>query len=281
MIISNYEILEKIAEAPQAAVYKAFHKKNRDRLLILKILKADTLSDYKKAQFRQKIEHLRVMNDPLVITPISFGEKEGVCFITQDYFEGVTLDNLMASHARISLNDFFTIACKLARALEYVHEAGIIHGGIKPHNILVDARTLDIRLIDFFSAVDVRDVSHFIYDRSFVRDTLAYTSPEQTGRINHRVVFSSDLYSLGNRVLRDADRPPAFLLRRSPGIDPCPPGQGSAEGPRIKPQHSRGPQQDRRQIDAQVAGKALPEQRRSPGGPHPVPGRILRHRHHP
>ncbi len=197
MIISNYEILEKIAEAPQAAVYKAFHKKNRDRLLILKILKADALSDYKKAQFRQKIEHLRVMNDPLVITPISFGEKEGVCFITQDYFDGVTLDKLMAPHARISLNDFFTIACRLARALEYIHEAGIIHGGIKPHNILLDTRTLDIRLIDFFSAVDVRDVSHFIYDRSFVRDTLAYTSPEQTGRINHRVVFSSDLYSLG------------------------------------------------------------------------------------
>ena len=46
MIISNYEILEKIAEAPQAAVYKAFHKKNRDRVLILKILKADALSDY-------------------------------------------------------------------------------------------------------------------------------------------------------------------------------------------------------------------------------------------
>jgi predicted ATPase/tRNA A-37 threonylcarbamoyl transferase component Bud32 len=197
MIISNYEILEKVAEAPQAAVYKAYHKKNKDRLLILKILKAESLTEYKKAQFRQKIEHLRILNDPLVITPASFGEKDNVCFITQDYFEGVTLDVLMATHHKISLNDFFTIACRLARALESIHEAGIIHGGIKPHNILVDPGTLDIRLIDFFSAIDVRDVSHFIYDHSFVRDTLAYTSPEQTGRINHRVVFSSDLYSLG------------------------------------------------------------------------------------
>jgi len=197
MIISNYEILEKMAEAPQAAIYKAYHKKNPDRLLVLKILKADSLSEYKKAQFRQKIEHLKVLDDPLVLTPVSFGEKDGVCFITQDYFDGVTLDNLTGMHHRISLNDFFTIACRLARALEKVHEAGIIHGGIKPHNILVDVSSLDIRLIDFFSAIDVRDVSHFIYERSFVRDTLAYTSPEQTGRINHRVVFSSDLYSLG------------------------------------------------------------------------------------
>jgi predicted ATPase len=137
------------------------------------------------------------LDEPLVITPISFSEKGDVCFITQDYFDGVTLDKLTGAHSRISLNDFFTIGCRLAQALEKVHDAGIIHGGIKPHNILVGVSTLDIRLIDFFSTIDVRDVSHFIYDRSFVRDTLAYTSPEQTGRINHRVVFSSDLYSLG------------------------------------------------------------------------------------
>ncbi|RJQ71730.1 MAG: GAF domain-containing protein [Desulfobacteraceae bacterium] len=197
MLITNYEITEKIAEAPQAAIYKAYHKKNPDRPLVLKILKASTLSDYKKAQFSQKIEHLKVLNDPLLITPLSFGLKDDVCFIAQDYFEGITLDKLTEGHPRISLNDFFTVACRLARALEKVHEAGIIHGGIKPHNILVDPGAFDIRMIDFISAVDVRDVSHFIYDHSFVRHTLAYTSPEQTGRINHRVVFASDLYSLG------------------------------------------------------------------------------------
>lgn len=197
MMITNYEILEKIAEAPAAAVYKAYHKKNPDRPLVLKILKSISLSEYKQAHFQQKIEHLKVLNDPLVITPVSFGLKDGVCFITQDYFDGVTLDHLREAHARVSLSDFLTIACRLAKALDKVHEAGIIHGSIKPHNVLLHLGTLDVRLIDFISALDVRDVSHFIYDRTFVRETLAYTSPEQTGRINHRVVFSSDLYSLG------------------------------------------------------------------------------------
>ncbi|MEW6181843.1 MAG: AAA family ATPase [Bacillota bacterium] len=197
MVISNYEIEEKMAEAPQAAIYKAYHKKNPGRPLVLKILKAVSLSEYKQAQFRQRIEHLRVLNDPLVITPVSFSVKDGICFITQDHFDGVTLKSLTEANPRISLSDFFTIACRLSRALDAVHEAGIIHGGVKTGNILVDTSTLDIRLIDFISAVDVRDVSHFIYDRSFVRETLSYTSLEQTGRINHRVVFSSDLYSLG------------------------------------------------------------------------------------
>jgi len=197
MLLSNYELIEKIAEAPQAAVYKAYNKKNPDRPLVLKILKANCQSEYKLAQFSQKIEHLKVLDDTHLIIPSSFGVNEGVCFITQDFFEGVTLDKLPDVHLKMALNEFFIVACRLAQALDKVHEAGIIHGGIKPHNILVNLSTLDVRLIDFIGALDVRDVSHFIYDRSFIRNTLAYTSPEQTGRINHRVVFTSDLYSLG------------------------------------------------------------------------------------
>ncbi|MBI4287515.1 MAG: AAA family ATPase [Chloroflexi bacterium] len=196
IVIPNYEIVDKIAESPQATIYKAYHKKSPNRPLVLKILKTALLSEYKKSQFRQKVEQLRVLNDPFTITPIAFDTKDDICFITQDYFDGITLEQLIA-HRQISLKDFFSLACGLARALDKVHEAGIIHGGVKPHNILVAPDTLEIRLIDFISAIDVRDVSHFIYDPSFIRETLSYTSPEQTGRISHRVVFSSDMYSLG------------------------------------------------------------------------------------
>ena len=162
MIIPNYEIIEKIAESPQATIYKAYHKRNPNQLLVLKVMKTDFLSEYKKSQITQKIEHLRVLNGPMVIIPISFSDKDGICFITQDHREGITLDKLLDIHSTISLNDFFIITIELASSLEKVHEAGIIHGGIKPHNILVDPSILTIRLIDFISTLDVRDVSHFI-----------------------------------------------------------------------------------------------------------------------
>lgn len=92
---------------------------------------------------------------------------------------------------------FFTLACALAETLQAVHDAGITHGGIKPNNILIHNGNLNLRLTDFITPLDIRDVSHFIYDPEFVRNTLAYTSPEQSGRINYRVDFSTDLYSLG------------------------------------------------------------------------------------
>lgn len=196
MIIPNYEIIEKIAEGQQSIIFKAFHKKDPNRLLALKILKASNLYEFNKSLFRQRVEHLSVIKDQHIITPIQLGEQDNYCYITYEFFDGVPLQKLLETPG-VSLDVFFTIACKLAQALDIVHEAGIIHNGIKPNNILVNPDTLDIRLIDFISTVDVRDVSHFIYDQSFIRETLAYTSPEQTGRIGHRVVFASDFYSLG------------------------------------------------------------------------------------
>ncbi len=197
MLFSEYEILEKIAETSRATIYKAHHKKNADGCLAIKTLKAVSMSEYKQAQFAQRMERLKVLTHPLLITPDSINVEEQVCFIIQNYYGGVSLDKLTKTQAEMSLSAFLTIACGLASALDKVHQAGIIHGGVKPNNILVEPDSLDIRLIDFISTMDVRDVSLFIYDRQFVRGTLPYTSPEQTGRINHRVSFPSDLYSLG------------------------------------------------------------------------------------
>ncbi|MFZ3166371.1 MAG: AAA family ATPase [Candidatus Methanoperedens sp.] len=197
MAIPNYEIIEKIAEGPQADVYKAYHKKTPDQILVLKFLKTGILSGDKKSHIKQRIEHLKILSDPMVITPLALDSKDGLYFIIQEYFNGLTLDKLIEEGGKIPLKEFFTIACNLAGALDKIHEAGIIHGGIKPHNILVNPGTFDVRLTDFISAVDVGSVSHFIYDKSFVRYTLSYSSPEQTGRISHRVMYSSDMYSLG------------------------------------------------------------------------------------
>lgn len=195
--IPEYNLAAKLGEGPQSIVFRGFHRAAPERPLAIKIFKIPALSERQRAHYRQKIEHLRVMRDPMLLTAESFDVVGGVSFIVRDYFEGLPLDEWARRQPSISLDAFFTIACQLATALDKVHEAGIIHGGVKPHNILIDPATLDVRLTGFVTPLDVRDVSHFIYDPEFVRGTLAYTSPEQTGRIHHVVVFSSDLYSLG------------------------------------------------------------------------------------
>ena len=195
--LQSYILTEKLGESLQSQVYKGYHKSRPDQPLVLKILKLLSGWNDQSRHLQQKIERLKVLHDPRACTPMALDSDAGVHFIVQPWFTGQTLTTWTIQHPVIELADFFTIACALADTLQAVHEAGITHGGIKPHNILVQPGTLTLRLTDFITPLDIRDVSHFIYDPEFVRGTLAYTSPEQTGRINYRVDFSTDLYSLG------------------------------------------------------------------------------------
>jgi predicted ATPase/signal transduction histidine kinase len=195
--LGNYIITEKLGESLQAGVFKGYHKHVPDQPLVIKLLKLLSSWDDQSRHLRQKIERLKVLHDPRVCTPLaleSYGDQQ---FIVQPWFAGQPLNCWVKQQDKLDLNDFFTLACTLADTLQAVHDAGITHGGIKPHNILLQPGTLTLRLTDFITPLDIRDVSHFIYDPEFVRHTLAYTSPEQTGRINYRVDFSTDLYSLG------------------------------------------------------------------------------------
>ncbi|MGZ8184796.1 MAG: serine/threonine protein kinase, partial [Methylobacter sp.] len=195
--LGNYIVTEKLGESLQALVFKGYHKDAPDQPLIIKLLKLLSSGDDQSRHLRQKIERRKVLHDPRVCTPLaleSYGDQQ---FIVQPWFAGQPLNYWTKQQDELDLNDFFTLACTLTDTLQAVHDAGITHGGIKPHNILLQPGTLTLRLTDFITPLDIRDVSHFIYDPEFVRHTLAYTSPEQTGRINYRVDYSTDLYSLG------------------------------------------------------------------------------------
>lgn len=195
--LPNYILQEKLGESLQTLVYKGVHKKQPDTPLVLKFLKLLSSWDDQSRHLRQKIKRLKVLHDERASTPLALEIAGDLQFIVQPWFSGIPLNDWANQQTDINLTDFFKIAITLADILQSVHEAGITHGGVKPHNILIQASTLTLRLIDFITPLDIRDVSHFIYDFEFVRNTLAYTSPEQTGRINYRVDFSTDLYSLG------------------------------------------------------------------------------------
>lgn len=195
--VPQYTLLEKLGEGPQTVIYKGYYKNLPHRLLTIKVLKTTLLSESQKKYFRQKIEHLKVLTDARLVVPLTFQDQMDVQFITRLYYSGIPLNQWARSQKEIKMADFLKIAFSMAELLDKIHQAGIIHGGIKPHNILIDPETLDVKIIDFITPLDVRNVSHFIYDKRFVEGTLAYTSPEQTGRINHRVEFTTDIYSLG------------------------------------------------------------------------------------
>ncbi|SEL45825.1 Predicted ATPase [Stigmatella aurantiaca] len=96
----------------------------------------------------------------------------------------------------LGLSRFLSLALSLASTLGEVHHRNVIHKDIKPSNIIVEPSG-EARLIDFGVAT-LQQVEHLdAAPAHLIEGTLAYMSPEQTGRMNRVVDYRTDFYSLG------------------------------------------------------------------------------------
>ncbi|WNG13824.1 AAA family ATPase [Cystobacter fuscus] len=96
----------------------------------------------------------------------------------------------------LELSRFLSLAVSLASTLGEIHCRTVIHKDIKPSNI-IEASSGEARIIDFGVAT-LHKVEHLdAAPIHLVEGTLAYMSPEQTGRMNRAVDYRTDFYSLG------------------------------------------------------------------------------------
>jgi predicted ATPase/signal transduction histidine kinase/tRNA A-37 threonylcarbamoyl transferase component Bud32 len=96
----------------------------------------------------------------------------------------------------LELSRFFDLALSLASTLAEIHSRNVIHKDIKPSNIILEPSG-EGRLIDFGVAT-LQKIEHLdAAPGHLVEGTLAYMSPEQTGRMNRAVDYRTDFYSLG------------------------------------------------------------------------------------
>ena len=195
--IQGYSFLEKLGQSSHAEVFKVCRQGESDRPLVLKIINPNIGSGDLHSGLRQQIEYLKQVDMPGVINPELHNTEGGTSFLVQEFFDGRNLNTWRRSRQDIPISDLLKVLSSITGILAGIHKAGHIHGGIKPNNILIAEDTLGIRLIDLVRVIDVGEISHFIYDEDFRKNTLSYISPEQTGRIRQRVDYTTDLYSLG------------------------------------------------------------------------------------
>jgi PAS domain S-box-containing protein len=122
-------------------------------------------------------------------------EDRGYALVMED-FGGVALDKYVQKHT-LSLVDVLEIAIQLAASLAVLQKKRIIHKDIKPANILIHPETKQIKLIDFSIASLLPRETPEILNPNLLEGTLAYLSPEQTGRMNRGIDYRTDFYALG------------------------------------------------------------------------------------
>ncbi|MEG4209581.1 AAA family ATPase [Microcoleus sp. S13_B4] len=193
--MQNYQITEKLHESSNSLVYRGYRQ--ADNLpVILKMLKQAYPSPEKIAWFKREYEITQNIYLPGVIDVYSFQNLENQWVIELEDFGAESLNQIIAKK-QFTIAEFLHLAIEIVDILGQVHQQHIIHKDINPSNIVFNQQTGKLKLIDFGICTTLSRENPTFRNPNVLEGTLAYLSPEQTGRMNRRIDYRTDFYSLG------------------------------------------------------------------------------------
>jgi PAS domain S-box-containing protein len=194
--VSDY-VLEQIRDGAEFTLYRARKPGNPAPFLVVA-----PAADRPSAQSLRRLEHEFSLTAELesewAAKPLALTRHEGRTILVLADPGGEPLDHVLKLGADqpLDLARLLTLAINLAAALGQAHRRGLIHKDVKPENVLVDD-VGHVWLAGFGIASRLLRERQSPAPPEIIAGTLAYMSPEQTGRMNRSIDTRSDLYSLG------------------------------------------------------------------------------------
>ncbi|MCF4965741.1 trifunctional serine/threonine-protein kinase/ATP-binding protein/sensor histidine kinase [Nostoc sp. CMAA1605] len=195
--IPGYRISEELYNGSRTLVYRAV--RDSDSLpVVIKLLKNPYPSFSELLLFRNQYTIGKNLNSPVIIHTYSLEPLRNGYMLVMEDFGGISLKDYFSKHRHVdSLEEFLAIAIALCDILDLLYHERIIHKDIKPSNILINPDTKQVKLIDFSIASLLPRETQTLVNPNVLEGTLAYISPEQTGRMNRGIDYRTDFYSLG------------------------------------------------------------------------------------
>lgn len=180
-------------------------RRSSDELpVILKVLKGSHPPTDKIAWFRREFETSRGLSEERAGDPpvagvaraLSLECDDGVWFMVFADAGGESLDRLELA-GKLTISQFIDLAMSITDILGRVHRRQIIHKDLNLSNIVMNPVTKAVGIIDFGVSTSLSHEATTFCNPNLLEGTLAYVSPEQTGRMNRAVDYRTDYYSLG------------------------------------------------------------------------------------
>ncbi len=195
LTLQGYTVAQKLHEGSYTTVWRG--KENQTgRVVIIKAVKGDYPSLDKVAALKTEYEISKDLELDGVVKPLGMVKIGNSLALILDDFGGQDLKGFIEKQA-LTLPTTLKIGLTLAQTLAALHRQGIIHKDVNPRNIIFNAQTGEAKLTDFGIASRLSQESGESEGPAQMHGTLAYMSPEQTGRMNRVVDYRTDFYSLG------------------------------------------------------------------------------------
>ncbi len=196
--LPGYQILSRLYGSVKSEVYRA--RRHSDNLpVILKVLKQDYPMPSEFVRYQQEYElicSLNLLNLDNVIKVYGLEKHQNALILFMEDFGGESLKMLQKTYS-FSLTEFLAVAIKIATALSQIHTANIIHKDINLSNLVYSPSAGQLKVIDFGISTRLSREVPMLKNPNVMEGTLAYISPEQTGRMNRNLDYRTDFYSLG------------------------------------------------------------------------------------
>jgi serine/threonine-protein kinase len=154
------------------------------RTVLVEVVYPDVAAD---AAYRERFEtEARLaagLDHPNITRTIDWGYEDGLYFLVSEYIEGRSLEEILRADGKLPSSRAARIAAEVCGALQLAHSRNLVHGGLSPQVITVDAAG-QVKVMDFGMAWAASG-----------RGYTQYISPEQIQRLT--IDGRSDLYSLG------------------------------------------------------------------------------------
>ena len=231
----RYEIQAVLGKGGMGIVYRALDREVEELVAIKTLRHHILLNDpWCRERLKQEIRLARRITHPNVLRTHDLGESNGLMFLSMEFVEGRTLERVIEYEEILPSPVGLRIAKQICAGVAAAHGVGVVHGDIKPQNIIIEP-TGRLKIMDFGSAhlTDGRGMT----TKGTVIGTIGYMSPEQARGLP--VDFRSDIYSTGvvlyemftgslpfegdtplAVVWKHVNDPPPLPQKRNPRIDP-------------------------------------------------------------
>ncbi|WOJ98400.1 serine/threonine-protein kinase [Congregibacter brevis] len=187
--LSQYRVLGRLGHGGQGEVYLALDTRLKRRVCIKLYYLSGSMAARRRAVLEAR--HLMLVESPQTVTIYDVVSAGGSVALVFQYIPGCTLEELLALEGRLSPENAMAVLTDLAAALAALRQSGLVHGDIKPANVLIDVQGRTV-LTDFGSSLLAGEQWS-----SYSHESI---SPEQSR--GEPAVLLSDFYALGLLMYR-------------------------------------------------------------------------------